>query len=245
MHSYILPIQFAFGGQKNFLYPSILHDGLHMVLVDCGYEGFLPLIEKAASLQGLLLNDLTGLVITHHDIDHMGGAFELIEKYPSVTVYAHHSEKPYICGEKKSQRLVQAENLYDLLPEHQQPEALNFQATLKKMRPVNVDYVFRDGEDPPFLEGARVIHTPGHMPGHISLYLPQSKTLIAADAVVVENGKLEIANPGYTLDLPSAIASVKRLRELEIDTLLCYHGGVVEGNIHTKLNELLSKYGAE
>jgi glyoxylase-like metal-dependent hydrolase (beta-lactamase superfamily II) len=80
------------------------------------------------------------------------------------------------------------------------------------------------------------------MPGHISLYLKESKTLIAADALVVEGSELEIANPHFTLDLPLAIKSVEKLLNLEIDKIVCYHGGVVEDNIHQKISHLLSRY---
>jgi glyoxylase-like metal-dependent hydrolase (beta-lactamase superfamily II) len=80
------------------------------------------------------------------------------------------------------------------------------------------------------------------MPGHISLYITASKTLIAADAVVYEEGELEIANPAFTLDLQEAIESVKKLQQLEIDTIVCYHGGIVTEQIQQKLENLLARY---
>ena len=36
------------------------------------------------------------------------------------------------------------------------------------------------------------------MPGHISIYVNESRTLIAGDALVIEDKKLAIANPQYT-----------------------------------------------
>lgn len=49
----------------------------------------------------------------------------------------------------------------------------------------------------------------------------------ARDAVVIEHGKLAIANPQYTLDLPEAIRSVRRLLDYEIEQIVCYHGGLL------------------
>jgi glyoxylase-like metal-dependent hydrolase (beta-lactamase superfamily II) len=62
-----------------------------------------------------------------------------------------------------------------------------------------------------------------YITGHISIYIPEDKILIAGDAVVWEDCELDIANPGFTLDMASALASVKRLSGLAIDRLYCYH----------------------
>jgi glyoxylase-like metal-dependent hydrolase (beta-lactamase superfamily II) len=85
-----------------------------------------------------------------------------------------------------------------------------------------------------------VITTPGHMPGHISIYLKETKTLIAGDALVVENGKLMIANPQYTLDMQKAKESIRKLMSYEIDTILCYHGGVCRENIEDALELMIN-----
>ena len=69
--------------------------------------------------------------------------------------------------------------------------------------------------------------TPGHTPGHISLYLPTLHAVITGDAAVVEAGELAVANPQFALDLPRAEASLARLLELPCDTYYCYHGGVL------------------
>ncbi|WP_247232902.1 MBL fold metallo-hydrolase [Telluribacter sp. SYSU D00476] len=242
MEVHVLKVPFSFNGREDSLYPVILRSSSETILVDCGYPGFMPLIEVAAQVHGLSLRDITGVLITHHDLDHMGGLAEIKAAYPSLKVYAAELDEPYISGKEKSLRLVQAEYLYDSLPEEQKPGALYFQEMLMSMIPVAVDHTFTADEEPAVLSGARIIHTPGHMPGHISIFLPDNRTLIAADAVVVEDGELEIANPHFTLDLPEAVASVDKLRMLAIDKLVCYHGGVVEGNIQHRLNKLVGRY---
>ncbi len=93
-----------------------------------------------------------------------------------------------------------------------------------------------------FGDGAVVIPTPGHTPGHISIYISASKTLIAADAVVLENSEFHIANPQFTLDLEQALVSVKKLLQLDIETMICYHGGVIEDKINQKLERLVARY---
>lgn len=242
MDLFVLEVTFSFGGKEDTLWPVVLRHGRETILVDCGYAGFLPLLEAAMAKHGLALKDLTGVIITHHDMDHMGCAAELKEAYPALKVYASAGEKPYLEGARKSLRLQQAEDLFPCLPEAQKPGALQFQQLLKSVQPVAVDEVLVMGEDVPFLPGVQVIHTPGHMPGHISLYLPGKKTLVAADALVYERGAFDIANPHYALDLPAAIASVMQLQDLDIDTVICYHGGVVCEGIYKGLRQLLARY---
>ena len=76
---------------------------------------------------------------------------------------------------------------------------------------VGVDRIVEDGEELPFCGGITVIHTPGHTPGHICLYIGQSKTLIAGDALSVEGGKLGPLPRFASLDWPLAVRSLGKL----------------------------------
>ncbi|MEQ8808054.1 MAG: MBL fold metallo-hydrolase [Imperialibacter sp.] len=242
MSFHILEIKFNFNGTDDAIYPTVIQSENETLLIDCGYEGFLPKLEEALSEVGLSFNDVTGILITHHDIDHMGGLFEIKAKYPHLKVWSSDLEAAYIDGSKKSLRLIQAEDCFDQLPESYKAGARHFIDQLKQMKAVAVDKVFGMGNDLELLQGVEVIHTPGHMPGHISIYLKDSRTLIAADAVVVENGELEIANPQFTLDMPAALASINKLSRLAIDNLVCYHGGLLDNDVNAKLLELVKRY---
>ncbi|MBC5773056.1 MBL fold metallo-hydrolase [Pontibacter sp. KCTC 32443] len=242
MDVFVLVIKYSHQGQDEVLYPVLLRSDSELVLVDCGYAGSLPLLQEAANKYGLSSDNLTGIIITHHDIDHMGGLKELKAAYPKVKVYASETEAPYISGRKKSLRLQQAEALYNTLPGEQKAWAWQFQESLKAVQPVNVDVVLTEKEVPASWGNIQIIPTPGHMPGHFSIYIPQSKTLVAADAVVAEQDELELANPTYTLNLEQAVASVRKLQQLDVDRIICYHGGVVENDIGEKLQKLVARY---
>ncbi len=172
----------------------------------------------------------------------MGALDEIKASCPNIKVYSSRLEESYVSGKAKSLRLIQAEDVFPCLPEDQKPGALYFQEMLRAMRPVEVDVVFEEDEEPVYWKDIRIVNTPGHMPGHISIYLKDSKMLISSDAVVVENGELEIANPQYTLDLPKAIDSVRKLRQFDVAKIICYHGGIVEGDVMEKLDKLIAKY---
>jgi len=239
---HLLNIEFEYNGQKQVITPVVLQDDQDTILVDCGYPDFIGLLEEAMTKYHIHLDSLTKCIITHHDMDHMGSLAALKRSYPHIEVIAHEIEAPFISGDKKSLRLEQAESSLDMIPIEAKPHAEQFIRFLQSIEPAPVDRTVTDREHLPWCGGIEIVHTPGHMPGHISLYLPASKTLIAADAVVIENGKLDIANPQFTLDLDEAVRSVERLLDYDIEHLICYHGGLFIGDSKEGLRQLIQAY---
>lgn len=236
----LIPIElcYNFNSQEVVLHPSLIKSGEEIWLVDCGYEGSLYMIQEEFSKRGIKMADLTGVIISHDDIDHLGGLKELKDTLPHIKVYASQIESPYISGTLKSLRLQQAEDLFPSLPEEHKAWALAFQEQLRTIQRVAVDQTLAFDEK--FSKGIQIINTPGHTPGHISIYLPDLKTLIASDALVKENDQLGIANPQFCLDLREAENSVKKISSLDIDVLVCYHGGIETVDISSKLQRLYS-----
>ncbi|WP_195262964.1 MBL fold metallo-hydrolase [Clostridium sp. 1001275B_160808_H3] len=234
----VLDVNFEYGGTVNTIFPVILSDNNNMILIDCGYQNFLPLIEECARKKEIELNKLTKIIITHHDYDHMGSLADFKRKYPNIEVLSSYIESRYISGEEKSLRLKQAEFIYDTIPEEDKEEARNFQHMLESIENVKVDTVLKDKEKLEWCGGVEIIETPGHMPGHISIYLKESKTLIAGDALVIEDNKLVIANPQYTLDMEKARNSIIKLLNYDIEKIICYHGGIYRKNIRESLMKI-------
>jgi len=104
-----------------------------------------------------------------------------------------------------------------------------------------VDELLEDGERLDLASGTRVIFTPGHTPGHMSLYLERSRVLVAGDALTAEEGRLHGPNPPVTLDLDEAARSVSRLAELDVETIVCYHGGVVSEDANGQLRRVVDE----
>jgi hypothetical protein len=48
--------------------------------------------------------------------------------------------------------------------------------------------------------------------------------------MVIEDGRLEVANPIYTLDSVTAKKSFDRILRLNPNKIICYHGGPMEIN---------------
>lgn len=234
----VLKLDFNFNGKIDAIYPVILEDENNMVLVDCGYPNFIGLIEECAIRNDINIKKLSQIIITHHDFDHMGSLAEFKKKYPNIQVLASKEDEPYVSGKKKSLRLMQAEKIYGLLPESEKEKANEFHNMLKSIENCNVDICLKDKEYLNFCGGIEIISTPGHMPGHISIYHKESKSLISGDALVIEAGELVIALPQYTLDMKEAKNSIKKLLNYDIDRVICYHGGIYTRDITEALKKI-------
>ena len=106
-----------------------------------------------------------------------------------------------------------------------------------------VTRTLEDGEELPYGGGTVVIHTPGHMPGHIRLYVKPAKVLVAGDALNVEDGRLIGPRPQYTANMDTALRSLRKLAHYDIETVICYHVGAYRGNANEHITELSKGQG--
>ncbi|MED1781625.1 MBL fold metallo-hydrolase [Brevibacillus fortis] len=201
----------------NIIHPVLLWDPEMAVLIDTGFPGQMEDLRVAMEKVGVPFDKLKAVILTHQDVDHIGSLPEILQECGDhVEVYAHESDKPYIQGEIPLLKDGHLEN---------PPKG-------------RVDHTLSDGQELPFCGGIRVIHTPGHTPGHISLYLSQSKTLVAGDSMYSVNGSLGGIHVPTTPDMSAARLSLKKYVELDIADVVCYHGGFSSGNVKDQIVEL-------
>jgi glyoxylase-like metal-dependent hydrolase (beta-lactamase superfamily II) len=82
-----------------------------------------------------------------------------------------------------------------------------------------VDHILNDGDT---FKSLKVIHTPGHTPGHISLYYEVERTLFGVDILCnTEESGLVIPPSYFTLD--TAAVSIERIKKLQFNKLLLAH----------------------
>ncbi|WP_043931304.1 MBL fold metallo-hydrolase [Bacillus sp. EB01] len=173
------------------------------------------------------------IILTHGHFDHVGSLAELLERW-EVPVYAHRLELPYLTGRGDYPKgdpetdggLVS--ELSPLFPNH----GINLGNRIAALP--------NDG-GVPGLEEWKWVHTPGHTPGHISLFRERDRTLIAGDAfVTVKQESLykvltqtqEISGPPkyYTTDWEAAYQSVKKLLFLKPLLAVTGHGLPMNGD---------------
>ena len=228
------------GGEKRNFYPTLIWDDENVILVDTGLPGGLDGIQEEMSKAGVSFDKLNKIIITHQDVDHIGGLPDILRANNKIEVMSHEDDKPYIQGEKKldkstpESRAKMQEQLKSMPVDKR-----NAMMELFKNSPkAQVDRTLEDGVELPYCGGILIIHTPGHTPGHICLYLKKSKILVAGDMLNPDDGELTGPNPQHTPEMDLAVESIKKFVQLDVEKVITYHGGLFTNNPNKKLEEL-------
>ena len=96
-----------------------------------------------------------------------------------------------------------------------------------KLKPFQVDEILAEGQTLPVLGGLRIVETPGHTPGHISLFAPSLGILFCGDSMVSDEHGLQGSRPGITWDETRARESERKQAALGAQVVCSGHGPVV------------------
>lgn len=213
------------------------------LLVDAGPKGQAKkIIAFAESIFGQGAKP-SGIILTHGHSDHTGSLDELL-KHWDVPVYAHPLEIPFLTGQSAypPPDPTVGHGLMSLLSVlfSRKPVTL----PEERIMPINVEDGLAE-----VLPEWKFIHTPGHTPGHLSLFWPLNTTLIAGDAISTTRSESAIAVLGdvkrisgppmyMTPDWQAAEESVKKLTDLHPRILAAGHGPLMRSK---ELKEALEK----
>jgi glyoxylase-like metal-dependent hydrolase (beta-lactamase superfamily II) len=205
-------------------------DGL--VLVDSG----LP--KRKDTILGTLAGiarqpaDLKHILITHYHVDHVGSLADLKEASDAKS-YVHPADSPIVRGDEPQP----GPNPSNLLGKLVGP-------LVERLSPeppaAAVDVEVQDGEELPIAGGIKVVHTPGHTPGHLAFLLSAKKLLFVGDAAVNILG-LRMPFGMYTVDPAQAKESIRKLAALEFDVACFGHGRVLKGEANLRFRRLAEK----
>jgi len=165
------------------------------------------------------------IVLTHGHFDHAGSALDLARHW-EVPIYAHRLEFPYLT----------ARSSYP----PSDPTIGGAMAFLSRFIPTGPRDLSSHLEElksneVPGLAGWEWLATPGHTPGHVSLFQSSSGVLVAGDAFATMNmdswsgllsNKQGLARAGapFNCDWNATQASVKQLAKLRPNVAGCGHG---------------------
>lgn len=199
--------------------------GETLTLIDAGTRRSGHRIESYIKRLGRDLRQVDLILVTHVHPDHSGGAAWLRER-TGARVLAHAAEtKRGEDGRLYTRRF--GPHFRGGFGNWYWPRCL-------------VDGFIEDGQVLPIGGGLRVIHTPGHSPGHVCLYLQSQKVLFAGDLIINNGDHLSrpLLLPGMSPDLIES--SLRKLDTLEVNALCCSHGKPVAGDLTPVLRRFIA-----
>ncbi|MCS6780475.1 MAG: MBL fold metallo-hydrolase [Geminicoccaceae bacterium] len=198
------------------------------LLVDAGLGHFplrrnLPLLRDRPIL----------LLVSHTHFDHIGAAFEFEERlvHPLEAAVLERPDNAatlfdrYAAGAQDAQMFLEPPEGWD--------------ARRYRIAPAPATRLVHDGEAIDLGDRVlRVLHTPGHSPGHLALFEERTGILIAQD--VLYDGPLVTDCPGA--DMTAYVASIRRMLELSPRIV---HGGHFASFGPVRLRQLAHAFLAE
>jgi len=219
--------------------------GSSWFLVDCGTPGKSKALREEAEARYGKGAKPSLILLTHGHFDHAGNAKELAEKW-GIPIYAHHLERPYLTGRSPyPPKDPTVGGAMAFLSRFFPTSAINLEPHLREL-PEN-------GEVPGHPEW-RWTFTPGHAPGHVSLYHAGKGILLAGDAfttvdvdspIALALQTKQISRPPapFTCDWDAAEKSVRELAKLNPAVIGCGHGNPMAGpNVARELSEFAENF---
>jgi glyoxylase-like metal-dependent hydrolase (beta-lactamase superfamily II) len=165
--------QIRLQGVNAFLLES---NGDGLVLIDAGVPGSTDEIARAVQSLGRDLTDIRHILVTHCHSDHTGSLAEL-KAATSARVYMQKSDAEVLKTGKVMGRLRPSPGLINRILYRTVVPSLP-----TTVEPVAADEFVEDGDEIPIAGGIRVIHTPGHTPGHVVFLALDWSAIFVGDA---------------------------------------------------------------
>ncbi len=215
------------------------------LLVDTGWDTP-PAVDsmlKQMAESGIRFTDIKRVVVTHCHVDHLG-MIGRYKKSHNAQIYYHKNEIALIrLRFRNGDQFIPMTDTFLQIhgvpqseltpPEFQIPAVPNL---------VEPDVLLQGDEKIPAGDYTfEVVNTPGHTPGHISLYEPQKRFLISGDVLlptITTNAAFHvqhISNP-----LKKYANSLSTLRELDIELVLPGHEYIFS-NPRPRIDELIQR----
>jgi len=191
-------------------------------LIDTGFRRRAPSVVRAFRESGVPLTQVRRVLLTHHHVDHRGGAAYLLEQ-AHAPISCHADDAAFVDGSARA------------------PMSFLMRLFLRA-RPAPVATALKEGDR---VGPLSVIHLPGHTPGEVAFYEPHQKVLFSGDSVVEHDGRLTLPAAKYAANLEQAVRSLDRIRALEVEVLLPGHGVPVTKGVSDLLADLIRRAPAQ
>ncbi len=225
---------------------AVTHADGSWTLIDAALPGTSGMIRRWA--ESSHSRPPNAIVLTHGHFDHVSAAPALAEDW-DVPVYAHPLEFPYLSGEREypAPNAGAGGGMMSLLSPLYSKGPINLSGRLQPLA-LGASTV---------LPGWEVLHTPGHTPGHCSLYRAVDRTLLVGDAfcttkpesffeaALLQQPELHGPPSYFTSDWAAAQTSVEQLAAMDVAVVAPGHGKPLAGpDLGAELRQLATRFRA-
>lgn len=209
---------------------AFLEDDGSVTLVDCGVTRAPARIVSSLQALGRHPKDVQRIVLTHAHPDHAGGAAAMLDHTGVDGVTAHADDVAFLRDGQSPPRDpgTTSGRLFARMGDNTFP-------------PVAVAQELHEGEVLPIAGGLRVIHTPGHTPGHVALLHESSGVLITGDSIFNFGGLRTWSFAAFCTNVAQCKATAQRLADLDYQVAAFTHGPEIRDQAREKIRRFLRK----
>ncbi|HET7018565.1 MAG TPA: MBL fold metallo-hydrolase [Streptosporangiaceae bacterium] len=194
-----------------------------VTIIDAGLPRYWTLLTRELNRLGVTLDDVRALILTHGDTDHIGFAGRLYrEKGIPAFIHPDDVDRARLDVKKPNSGWgpVKAGALTGFLWYSARQGGL-------RIRPAGELRPAEDGQVLDVPGAPRIIHTPGHTPGSITVHVPAVDALFIGDTMTTRNVLTGARGPRpapFTLEPKQGLASLDRIDKVDATWVLPGHG---------------------
>ncbi|HEY63395.1 MAG TPA: MBL fold metallo-hydrolase [Caldilineae bacterium] len=206
-----------------------------LILFDTGTPWHAHAILRTISREGFDPSRIHHIMITHADMDHIGGLRTLREA-SQARIVCH-----AVTGAILQGRLHRPLGL-GLVGRLIAGPSRFLMKTVFRCIPIEADDLIVGDRMLP--GGFQAIFTPGHCPGHTSYYHPETRVLITGDAIHNRARMLGLPPALLLPDRAAAVRSVEKLARLDVGLICFGHGEPITEGASAQLRALAQRLQA-
>lgn len=177
--------------------------GKEIILVDTGLRWQGRGILKELAAMNIKLKDIKHIVLTHHDLDHVGNA-AMLQRLTGARLWADSKDIPYIKGYRKRPGI---KRIFSIINKVENPQEIyDYNRNTK-------------------IDDIQIIPTPGHTPGHVCILYKD--VLFAGDLIKSKKEKIK-PYPNMNWDEAILKNSIKSISYIPFKWVCPAHGIPIE-----------------